>query len=116
MWRKLSADSSAANEFINEFSVITQGYSEYRNFNCDETGFYFRMLPGHTLASVYDRPDGTEKAKDRVTINACANASGTIKLPLLLIGKTKNTRCLRNLNREVLPLVYRSQKYTWVDQ
>ena len=35
------------------------------------------MLPGHTLASVNDWPDGTKKAKDRVTIVACANASGT---------------------------------------
>ena len=49
MWRKLSADSSAANKFINEFSVITQGYSEHRNFNGNETGLYFRMLPGYTL-------------------------------------------------------------------
>ena len=75
---KLSADSSAANKSINEFSVITEGYSEHQVFNCDETGLYFRMLPGHTLASVNDRPDGTKKAKDRVKINACANASGTI--------------------------------------
>ena len=47
------------------------------------------MLPGHTLASVNNRPDGKKKAKDRVTLNTCANASGTIKLPLLLIGKAK---------------------------
>ena len=74
------------------------------------------MLPGHTLASVNDRPDGTKKAKDRVTINACANASGTIKLPLLLIRKAKNPRCFRNLNKEALPVVYRSQKNAWVDR
>ena len=78
---KLSSDSSAANKFINEFSVITEGYSEHQIFNCDETGLYFRMLPGYTLTSVHNRPDGTKKAKDRVTINACANAGGTIKLP-----------------------------------
>ena len=72
---KLSSDSSAANKFINEFSVITEGYSEHQIFNCDETGLYFRMLPGYTLTSVHNRPDGTKKAKDRVTINACANAS-----------------------------------------
>ena len=113
---KLSADSSAANKFINEFSVITEGYSKHQIFNCDETGLYFRMLPGHTLASVNDRPDGTKKAKDRVTINACANASGTIKLPLLLIRKAKNPRCFRNLNKEALPVVYRSQKNAWVDR
>ena len=79
-------------------------------FNCDETGLYFKMLPGHTLASVHKQPDGTKKAKDRVTINACANASGTIKLPLLFIGKAKNPRCFRKINKEALPVVYRNQK------
>ena len=49
------------------------------------------MLPENTLTSVHNQPDGTKKAKDRVTINACANASGTIKLALLLI-KRANTR------------------------
>ena len=68
------------------------------------------MLPGYTLTSVHYRPNGTKKAKDRVTINAGANASGTmnaganasgtIKLPLLLIGKAKNPHCFRNLNKE----------------
>ena len=48
------------------------------------------MLPGHTLASVHNLPDGTKKAKDRVTMNACANSGGTIKLPLLLIDKANN--------------------------
>ena len=113
---KLSSDSSSAEQFVNEFSGITEGYSEHQIFNCDETGLYFRMLPGHTLASVHNWPDGTKKAKDRVTINACANASGTIKLPLLLIGKAKNPRCFRNLNKEALPVVYRNQANAWVDR
>ena len=56
------------------------------------------MLPGHTLASVHNQPDGTKKAKDRVTTNACANARGTIKLPLLLIVKAKNPRCFHKIN------------------
>ena len=73
-------------------------------------------MPGHTLASVNDLPDGTKKAKDRVTINACANASGTIKLPLLFIGKSKNPRCFRNLNKEALPVVYRNQTNAWVNR
>ena len=72
------------------------------------------MLPGHTLASVHNRTDGTKKAKDRVKINACANASGTIKLPLLLIGK--NPRCFHNLNKEALPVVYQNQANAWVNR
>ena len=112
---KLSADSSSAEQFVNGFSAMTEGYSNDQLFNCDETGLYFKMLPGHTLASVHNRPDGTKKAKDRVTINTCANASGTIKLPLLLIGKAKNPRCFRNFNKNVLPVVYRNQANAWVN-
>ena len=66
-------------------------------FDYDETGLYFKMLLGYTLTSVNNRPDGTKKAKDMVIINTCANASGTTKLPLLLIGKAKNPRCFRNV-------------------
>ena len=112
---KLSSDSFSAEQFINGFSVMTEGYSADQIFNCDETGLYFKMLPGHTLASVHKQPDGTKKAKDRVTINACANASGTIKLPLLFIGKAKNPRCFRKINKEALPVVYRNQKNAWIN-
>ena len=47
------------------------------------------MLAEHTLTSVHNRPNGTKKAKDRETINTFANASGTIKLTLMLIGSLK---------------------------
>ena len=113
---KLSSDSFSAEQFINGFSVMTEGYSADQIFNCDETGLYFKMLPGHTLASVHKQPDGTKKAKDRVTINACANASGTIKLPLLFIGKAKNPRCFRKINKEALPVVCRNQKNAWINK
>ena len=94
---KLIAENSAANKFINNFFVITEGFSEHQIFNYDEIGLYFKMLPRYTFTSVHNRPDGTKKAKDMVTINTCANASGTTKLPLLLIGKAKNPRCFRNV-------------------
>lgn len=39
-----------------------------------------------------------------VTINACANAAATIKLPLQLIGKAKRLRCSRGLQIDLLPV------------
>ena len=52
-------------------------------FNCDETGLDFRLLPDKThTATIETSADGRKKSKERVTINACSNASGTIKLPL----------------------------------
>ena len=72
--KKLSSDSSSANQFVNELSRIAKGYFKYQIFCCDETRLYFRMLQGFTLALVYNHPD-REKNNERVTTNTCANAS-----------------------------------------
>ena len=112
---KNSSDKAAANEFVEKFKLITKGYSEDQLFNADETGLYFRMLPQRTLASIHNEPFGTKKARERVTINACSNASGSIKLPLLMIGKSKKPRCFKNIDQKTLPVVYRHQKNAWVN-
>ncbi len=73
--------------------VKDQKLSMDQVFNCDETGLYFRLLPVQTLVASFEKSaEGRKKSKDRVTINACSNASGTIKLPLHLIGKAKRPR------------------------
>ena len=112
---KNSSDKTSADEFIKSFRNLTQGYSEDQLFNADETGLYFRMLPKRTLVSIHNEPFGTKKARERVTINACANASGSIKLPLLMIGKSKKPRCFKNIDQETLPLIYRHQKNAWIN-
>ena len=43
------------------------------------------------------------------------NASGTIKLPLHLIGKAKRPRCFKGLRMDLLPLKYSGQKNAWMD-
>ena len=84
-------------------------------FNCDETGLYFRLLPDQTLAGSFEKSaSGRKKSKDRVTINACANASGTIMIPLHLIGKSKRPRCFKGINMKLLPLKYSGQKSAWM--
>ena len=59
--------------------------------------------------------DGRKSQKKRVTINACSNVTGTIKLPLLFIGKSKNPRCFKNINCDNLPVVYTNQSNAWVN-
>ena len=90
---KVSADVIFVDEFVSSFKELTNGYLLDQTFNCDETGLYYKMPPGRTLTRTYNDPSGTKKAKDPVTINACSNASGSIKLPLLFIGKAKHPRC-----------------------
>ena len=58
---------------------------------------------------------GGKKSKERVTVNACANASGTIKLPLQLIGKAKRPRCFQRVNMDLLPVQYFAQKNAWMN-
>jgi hypothetical protein len=90
---KMSADAESAEEFCSMFQsfIEKENFSLDQIFNCDETGLYFRLLPDKTLASFFEKsPAGSKKSKERVTVSACANASGRIKLSLLLIGKSKD--------------------------
>ena len=117
---KLSADKPATESFIVTFQdfVETNGYALNQIFNCDETGLYYKLLPKKTLASHFEKcADGRKSQKERVTINACSNAYalGSIKLPLLLIGKAKNPRCFKNIHRDSLPVVYKNQSNAWVN-
>lgn len=45
---------------------------------------------------------------------AC-NQDRSDKLPLLVIGKYVQPRCLRNTNMDLLPVMYKSQKNAWMD-
>ena len=113
---KASADSEAAEDFQQEFPSFISGYILDQIFNCDETGLYFHCLPDKTLAGAFEkRAEGRKKAKDRVTVNACANVTGSIKLPLLFIGKAKHPRCFKNTNMDSLPVIYRNQRNAWVN-
>ena len=40
---------------------------------------------------------------------------GSIKLPLLSIGKSKRPRCFKNTYMDSLPVIYRNQKNAWVN-
>ena len=95
---------------------MIEGYLLPQIFNCDETGLCYRLLPTKTLVGgIEKKADGLKKAKDRITVNACANVTGDIKLPLLLIGKAKNPRCFKGINQSTLPVIYRNQRNAWMD-
>ncbi|XP_033229057.1 tigger transposable element-derived protein 4-like [Belonocnema kinseyi] len=59
-----------------------------------------------------DTCHGGKQSKDRVTVMVCANMSGKEKLELLVIGKSKNPRCLKGVKS--LPVLYESNKNAWI--
>ena len=74
------------------------------------------MLPQRTLVNLFEkRANGRKKAKERVTVSACANVTGSIKLPLLMIGKYRRPRCFKNVYMDSFPVIYRNQTNVWVN-
>ena len=115
---KLSAEMEAAGDFVTFFQQFIEdnNYTLNQIFNCDETGLSYKLLLEKTLASSLENSaSGRTKQKERVTINACSNVLGTIKLPLLLIGIYKNPRCFKNINRDTLPVHYANQSTAWMN-
>lgn len=114
---KLDADTDAAKKFIPEFKNVCEkrGLSLNQIFNCDETGLNFRLLPQSTLASSFEKSAaGRKKSMEQVTLKVCSNATGTIKLPIHLIGKAKKPRCFKGTNMDLLPVKYSGQANAWL--
>ncbi|XP_011871984.1 PREDICTED: jerky protein homolog-like [Vollenhovia emeryi] len=114
---RLSSDAVASDEFTKIFSsfIEIEGGSVDNVYNADETGLFWKCLPRKTLAprNEHSAP-GHKLAKERVTVMTCANATGTHKVPLLVIGKAKHPRAFKNVN--ILPVQYVNQTNAWMDR
>lgn len=109
----LEADTDAANLFKTDLEEKIKRLNLNRDivYNADETGLFWRTLPNKTLAARNEESAHVHKViKERITVLVCANASGTHRLPLLIIGKSKKPRCFKNINMEALPVKYEAQK------
>ena len=105
----MSADTAAIALFRERFLKLIEdeGYVLYQVFNGDETGGNWRQLPTRTLVTDREKEaNGFKKSKDRITLLACANASGTICLPLMFIHKSADPRCFKHLNKDKLHVHY----------
>ena len=92
-----------------------KGYNPENIYNTDESGLQCKSLPNETLASrSKEIAAGRKVLKDRITIMICANATGTHNLQILVIGKYENPCCFRHAT--TLPVVYKSQKSSWMDR
>jgi len=72
-------------------------------YNVDETGLVYNALPAVTLSTAGDAHGGKTQ-KERVTLLVGANLTGYDKLKLVFVGKAKNPRCLKHVDRDSLPV------------
>ncbi|XP_055614175.1 jerky protein homolog-like [Uranotaenia lowii] len=109
---KLSNNAATVDTYIEHSRSLVRHLS-CQIFNADESGLYFKCITSSTFVSVNESSaPGRKGNKERVTFMSCANADGSYKLPLMLIGKSKRPRALENVRE--LPLYYASSKNAWM--
>ena len=91
---------------------LIEGYSNDEIYNADETGLFFQALPHRTLHFRGEKCTGGKRSKTRISVLLCANKSGTDKLKPLVIGKSQNPRCFKNVRS--LPVHYTNNKKSWM--
>ena len=72
-----------------------EGYSPSDIYNGDETALFYKSLPHRTYCHVDDKPAGSTKCKDRLTLLIITNMDGSDHRKLSVIGKAKNPHCLQ---------------------
>ena len=76
--------------------ILLNGYTDNQIYNGDETGLYYQCLPNKTLHFCGLKCTVGKRSKNCIS---CTNKSGTDKLKPLVIGKSKNPWCFKNVRR-----------------
>lgn len=91
---------------------LLASYSLDDVFNADETALYFKLLPNKTITYKDDSCAGGKRSKERITVMLCANATGTERCRLLVIGKASKPRCFKGIR--TYPVDYRANSKAWM--
>ncbi|KAK0160472.1 hypothetical protein PV328_007880 [Microctonus aethiopoides] len=113
--KKGSSNVDAAENFITWFEnyIQEENLCEHQIFNCHETGLNFKNMPRKTFILKQETSTSDcKEMKERITIMASSNASGELKIPLVVIGRSTEPRCMKNIAK--LPVYYKSQECAWM--
>ena len=64
-------------------------------YNSDETALFYKCLPHRTYCKAGEKPAGSAKHKDRLTLLIITNMDGSDHRKLSVIGKARNPLCLQ---------------------
>ncbi|XP_048194687.1 jerky protein homolog-like [Perognathus longimembris pacificus] len=108
---KESVDVETTENYIDEFAKIIsdENLIPEQIYSADETALYWCCVPRKTLTMTGKRAQTDFKdAKQRLTVLGCANAAGTHKIKLAVIGKSLYPKCLKDVGS--LPVHYYANK------
>ncbi|XP_051168089.1 tigger transposable element-derived protein 2-like [Leptopilina boulardi] len=103
---KRSINSGTACEFQTKFSQALKNdkYPLDNIYSADENILWWKTFP---KKSTYERN------APKVTLVICANATGSHKIPLMIIGRSKIPWSLKTADK--LPIKYKAQESSWID-
>ncbi|XP_040070451.3 tigger transposable element-derived protein 6-like [Ixodes scapularis] len=102
-----SVNKQGADEWLSEnVPEILGRYAVQDVYNADESGLFYQMLPGKTLARKGEPCHGGKQSKQRLTLLLCVNMDGSDKRDPLIIGKAQNPRCFKGARKL-------SAEYVW---
>jgi hypothetical protein len=106
-------DSETVLDYKKRIPEIVRWNNKKDIFNCDETGLYYRALEDKTLAVKGLSVSVTKVSKDRITVLFACSADGE-KLKPLVIAKSINPRCLKNVKCDSLGVYYVANRNAWM--
>jgi hypothetical protein len=111
-----SANPEAAEMYKKRFATMfaTEEFLPEQIFNVDETAFYWKRMPTRTYTPRgASTVSGFKISKDRLTLLLGGNLVG-YKLKPLLVYNSENPRALKNIDKNSLPVFYRSNRKAWM--
>lgn len=109
-------ETETVESWMERLRELCKGYKPEDIWNEDETGCFFRALPDKSLAEEGSRCKGGKKSKLRMTVAFFVNVKGE-KEESIVIWKSKNPRCFKNLRDKRRPanVTYFSNLKSWMN-
>lgn len=105
-------DDDIASWKDNVLPSLLLDYAPEDVYNADEFGLFYKLMPDKSFVFKNETCHGGKMSKERLTVLACTNSTGTHKLKLVVIGKSRSPRCFKNVR--TFPCDYLSQRRAWM--
>lgn len=108
-----AVDDQVCEDWLRKLQLHCTGYQPEDIFNADETALFFKCMPDKTMSFKNENCHGGKQSKERITLLFAANSTGTEKLKILVIGKSKKPQCFRGVKS--LPVDYYANQTAWMN-
>lgn len=106
-------EKTSVESWPDKLREITCHYNPKDIANADEIALFFRALPHETLQMKGEKCSRGRYSQERLTVLLVAFADGKLEKPLV-IGKSENPRCFKNLKKSQLPVDWMANKDAWM--